>query len=185
MNFSKHCDLCENEITNLEKGLTCKLTKKRPEFKNTCPEIKLNEKFQAKIEITNLELEIISKTKGSVHTTFYILIIIGFILIMGGYYFFKEKTESVYVMQIAFGIISVGVTFLGVAYNKLNEFRRKNSNAEFDKYELDEFLQKYGIEYKTDISFKEKIHGIQEIMVRVEYKNWKKKRTTTPYKLNC
>ena len=185
MNFSKHCDLCENEITNLEKGLTCKLTNKKPEFKNTCPKIKLKEKFQAKIEITNLELEIISKTKSSVHSTFYLLIIIGFILIIGGYYFFKGNVQSVYAMQIAFGIISVGITFWGVAYNKLNEFRRKNNNAEFDKYELDEFLEKYGIEYETEISFKEKIHGIQEIIIQVEYKNWNKKRTTTTYKLNC
>ncbi len=51
MNFSKHCDLCENEMTSFEKGLTCKLTKKKPEFENTCSEIKLDEKFLEKLEI--------------------------------------------------------------------------------------------------------------------------------------
>tara|TARA_B100000809_G_C14892050_1_gene443025 strand:+ start:98 stop:652 length:555 start_codon:yes stop_codon:yes gene_type:complete len=184
MNFSKHCDLCENEITNLEKGLTCKLTNKKPEFKNTCSKINLNEKFQAKIEIINLELEIISRNKRSTHQTFYFLLFIGFILIIGGYYFFKGNTKSVYAMEIAFGIISIGITFWGVASNKLTEFRRKFNNAEFDKFDLDEFLEKYGIEYKSDFSFKEKIHGIQEVIVKMNFKNWKKKRTETTYKIN-
>ena len=185
MNYSKHCDLCENEQTSLKNGLTCSLTSKKPNFKKTCTKINLNEKFQERIEYINLELENRKKEKISVLSSFCFIIFIGFILIIGGFYFFKSNTKSVYAMQIAFGFISVGITFLTIAYNKLNKFRRKIYNAEFDKYELDEFLEKYGIEYKTEISFKEKIHGIQEVIVKVEYKNWKRKRTTTPYKINC
>jgi hypothetical protein len=179
MNFSKHCDLCENEIANLEKGLTCKLTYKKPEFKNICSKIKLNDKFKKKVEITNLKLERIRRKKNSVHTTFYILIFIGFTLIIGGNYFVKKSIESVYAMQITFGIISTGITFLGMAYNKLNEFRKKINSAEFDKFDLDKILKKYEIQYKTTFNFKEKIEGTQEIIVEIEYKNWKNKRTTT------
>ena len=185
MNYSKHCDLCKNEQTNLKNGLTCSLTNRKPNFKDTCSKINLNEKFQKKIENINLELENRRKEKSSVLSNFYFLIVIGFTLIIGGFYFFKSNTKSVYAMQFSFGFISVGITFLTIAYNKLNKFRREIYNAEFDKYELDDFLEKYGIEYKTEINFKEKIHGTQEVIVKVEYKNWKQKRTTTPYKINC
>ena len=184
MNFSKHCDLCENEITSLEKGLTCKLTNKKPNFENTCPKIKLNKKFQEKLEIINLEFERIKRNKNSVHLNFYFLITIGFVLIIGGNSFVKLTIESVYTLEISYGIISVGITFLGIAYNKLNEFRRKFKNAEFDKNEIDDFFKKYGIEYKTSFRFKEKIHGTQEVVVKLEYKNWRRKQTTKTYQIN-
>ena len=185
MNFSKHCGLCENEMTSLEKGLTCKLTNRKPEFRNTCSDIKLNKKFQEKLEITNLELEKIRRDKKSIHRTFYFLITIGFLLIIGGDSLAKWTIYSVYVWKVKIGIIAIGITFLGIAYKKLNGFRKKIKNAEFEKNEIDELLKKYGIEYKTDFSFKEKIHGIQEVIVELEFKNWTKKRTTTPYKNNA
>jgi hypothetical protein len=185
MNFSKHCDLCENEITDLEKGLTCKLTHKKPAFKNTCSKINLNEKFQKKVEIIHIELEIINRNKSSVHTKFYLFIIIGFLLITGGIYLFKFNKLGVYVLQVTYMIFGGGISILGIAYSILNKHRRKLYNAEYDKYEIDEFLKLYGIESNTNIDFKEKIHGIQEVNVEIEFKNWTKKRTKTPYKINC
>lgn len=184
MNFSKHCDLCENKLVSLEKGLTCKLTNKKPEFKNICPQINLNTKFQEKLEITNLELDRIKKRKKNIHLSFYLFIVIGFILIIGANYFLKRTFQSVYTLYYTFGIISVGITFLALGYNKLNEFRRKLYNAEFDKNEIDEFFEKYGIEYKTEFNYKENVHGIQEVIVKMEFENWRKKRTETTYKIN-
>ena len=78
-----------------------------------------------------------------------------------------------------------GISILGIAYNILNKHRRKLYNAGYDKHDIDEFLKLYGIEYNTNIDYKEKIHGTQEVNVELEYENWKKKRTTTPYKINC
>ncbi|QXP59011.1 hypothetical protein [Olleya sp. HaHaR_3_96] len=185
MNFSKHCNLCENEITSFEIGLTCKLTQKKPEFKNTCSKIKLDKKFQKKLELANLELEIIRKNKKSIHWTFYFLITIGFLLIIGGDSLAEWTINSVYVWKIKIGIIAIGITFLVIAYEKLNGFRKKIKNVQFGKHEIDELLKKYGIEYKTSFCFKEKIHGIQEIIIETEFKNWIKKRTTTQYKNNA
>ena len=67
MSFSKHCNLCEYERTSLEKGLICKLTNRNPDFKNTCPSIKLDKLFQEKLEMSNLELELLRKTRKSTH----------------------------------------------------------------------------------------------------------------------
>ena len=183
MTYSKHCDLCENKKTSLKNGLTCGLTNRKPEFEKTCPKIKLREKFQEKLEIINIELKNINKDKNSIHINFYFFITIGFLLIIGGVYLIKSTQESIYSLKITFLIIGGGITFLGIAYNKLNKYRKRLRNAEYDKYEIDELLKQYGIEYKTNFDFKENIHGIQEIIIELEFINWIKKRTTTPYKI--
>ena len=64
MIFSRHCTLCENEIKSLEKGVTCALTQKKPQFEKKCPDILLNLKFQEKLEIAQLKLERIRRTKN-------------------------------------------------------------------------------------------------------------------------
>jgi acyl-CoA thioesterase FadM len=107
------------------------------------------------------------------------------LLIIGGNLFVRENFLSVYILYYSYGIISTGVTFLAVGYNKLNKFRTELYNSEYEKNEIDEFYEKYGIVYKTEFNFKEKIHGIQKVVVKMEFKNWRRKRTTTTYKINC
>jgi hypothetical protein len=184
MNFSQHCDLCENRITSLAKGLTCKLTNKKPDFNQTCSKITLDKKFQDKLEIANLELEIIRKNKKSTHLTFYSTIIIGFLLILGGYFFSDWNIQSLFLWYVKIGIIVAGFTFLGTAYSKLNKYRREDKKAELEKIKIDEVLKKYGISYRHSFDFKEKIHGTQEVIVKVEFKNWTKGQTTNSYQFD-
>ncbi|WP_417859525.1 hypothetical protein [Xanthomarina gelatinilytica] len=184
MNFSRHCDLCENQITSLENGLTCNLTNKKPDFDNTCSKITLDKRFQEKLEIANLELEIKRRNKKSTHLTFYSNIIIGFSLIIGGYLFSSWTIYSLFLWTVKIGIIASGFTFLGVAYSKLKRFRKKYKKAEWEKSKIDEVLKKYGIEYFTIFDFKEKIHGTQEVIVNLEFKNWTIKQTTNTYKFD-
>ena len=184
MNFSRHCDLCENQMTSLEKGLTCNLTNKKPDFNNTCSKITLDKKFQEKLEIANLELEILRRNQKSTHQTFYGTIIIGFLLIIGGYFFSSWNIYSLFLWTVKIGIIASGFTFLGVAYSKLNRFRKKDKKAQLEKRKIDEVLKKYGIEYSTIFDFKEKIHGTQEVIVNLEFKNWTKRQTTNTYKFD-
>ena len=184
MNFSQHCDLCENRIASLAKGLTCKLTNKKPDFNKTCSKITLDKKFQEKLEIANLELEIIHRNKKSTHLTFYFTIIIGFLLILGGYFFSDWNIQSLFLWYVKIGIIVAGFTFLATAYSKLNKYRREDKKAELEKIKIDEVLKKYGISYSHRFDFKEKIHGTQEVIVKVEFKNWTKGQTTNSYKFD-
>jgi hypothetical protein len=184
MNLARYCNLCENEMTSLEKGLTCKLTNKNPDFNNTCSKINLDKKLKEKLEIANLELEIIRRNKKSTHLTFYSTIIIGFSLIIGGYLFSSWTIYSLFLWTVKIGIIAGGFTFLGVAYSKLNRFRKKNKKAQLEKRKIDEVLEKYGIEYSTIFDFKEKIHGTQEVTVNLEFKNWTKRQATNTYKFD-
>ncbi len=82
MNPSRHCSLCENRITSFEKEMTCKLTKRKPEFIHTCPDIQLGKKFQEKLERAILELENIRIYKRSTYLSFFFLIIIGLFAII-------------------------------------------------------------------------------------------------------
>ncbi len=171
-------------MTSLEKGLTCKLTNKNPDFNNTCSKITLDEKFKEKLEIANLELEIIRRNKKSTHLTFYSTIIGGFLLILGGYFFSDWNIHSIFLWYVKIGIIGAGFTFLGIAYSKLNKYRREDKKAQLEKTKIDEVLKKYGISYCQSFDFKEKIHGTQEVIVKVEFKNWTKRQTINTYKFD-
>ena len=184
MILTRHCDLCENKMTSLERGITCKLTDKKPDFNNTCSKIDLDKKFLEKLEIANLELEIIRRNQRSTHLTFYGLIIIGFLLILLGYFLSDWNIFSLYLWYVKIGIIGAGFSFLGTAYSKLNKYRREKKKAELEKYKIDEVLNKYGISYNVDLDFKEKIHGTQEVIVNVKLKNWRKGKTTNTYKFD-
>lgn len=184
MKFWQHCNLCENRITSLKKGLTCKLTDRKPNFNKTCSKITLDKKFQEKLEIANLELEIIRRNKKSTHSTFYTTIIIGFLLILYGYFFSDWNIHSLFLWYVKIGIIGAGFIFLGTAYSKLNKYRSENKKAELEKFKIDEVLKEYGISYCQNFDFKEKIHGTQEVIVKVEFKNWTKSQTTNTYKFD-
>ena len=185
MELSRHCALCENEITSLKKGVTCRLTGEKPDFIEKCPDIVLDEKFQEKLGNTNLELERTRKVKNNVYLTFYILIIIGFLLIIGNKMYAELTYSTTYYWLFRVSAIAAGITVLMGAYNKLNRFRNKLKIAEFEKNKIDSVLKEYGISYKTNFDFKEKIHGNQNIEITIEYKNWTKKRTTTTWVINC
>ena len=81
-------------------------------------------------------------------------------------------------------MIAAGFSFLAAAYSKLNKYRREYKKAELEKNKIDEVLNKYGISYQENFDFKEKIHGTQEVIVNVEFKNWKKGHTTNSYKFD-
>ena len=77
MELTKHCVLCENEMASLKNGVTCKLTKKKPDFIESCRDIHLNEKFEKQLVTILLEVERINKTRQKEYITFCFLLIIG------------------------------------------------------------------------------------------------------------
>ncbi len=182
MNFREHCDLCDNLKISLKDGIVCGLTSLKPKFNKTCSKIELNDKFEKKLGLINIEVERIKQEKNSTHLTFYTFIIIGFILIIGGSLLVKFALTSIYTFQITSIIIGAGLTFLGIAYKKLNKYRRKAKIAKAKKSKIDKILNQYQIKYNTDIKFGKKYHGIQEAVVELKIENGK--HSTTTYKIN-
>ncbi|WP_289064421.1 hypothetical protein [uncultured Zobellia sp.] len=179
MILTRHCDLCDNQKTSLKIGTTCGLNDRRPEFNKTCSKIALNDKFLNKLEDANLELNAISKIRNKVHITFYLLIIVGILLIIGSSALAEWTHNRTYFWYYKISTIGLGISiFIGAFYN-LNEFRRKFKNAEHKKNSIDEVLDEYGISYESNIVYKEKVHESQEIEVLTEFKNWKKTHHNT------
>ena len=176
---AKHCDLCEYPKRDLKSGLVCGLTDKKPNFKGTCPDILLDEKFQSKVENTNLELHNFHKAKTRVHVTFYVLIVIGFLVIMGNKMYADLTHSSTYSLYYRMSAIAFGIVILMNAYHKLNRYRKKLETAAYEKNKIDSVLKEYGISYEIDFEYKEKVHGNQDIEIITEYENWTKKQTTT------
>lgn len=59
--YSGHCNLCDNKTTSFEKGFICNVTNNKPNFNETCPDIKFENNFLERIESINLDGEIIRK----------------------------------------------------------------------------------------------------------------------------
>ncbi|WP_417801122.1 hypothetical protein [Tenacibaculum sp.] len=184
MNFGKHCDLCENQKTNFYNGITCSLTGLKESFNIVCPDIKLEEKLEKKLDIVNINVEINRQKKSSVYFFFYVSIIIGFFLIIGGVLISKSTVVSVYATYITFGVISLGVSFLGIGYEKLNRFRDKEKKDNIEKNKIDKLLSLYKINYEPIITFGEKRHGVQEITINIQVKNGDIKSYVNIYKKN-
>ncbi|WP_411768112.1 hypothetical protein [Winogradskyella sp. A3E31] len=176
---SRHCDLCEHPKRDLKNGLTCGLTNKKPDFKNTCPDILLDKIFQEKLEDVNLELKRTNELKSKKYGAFYLLITIGFLFIIGNKFYADITLTETFNWKFRASAIGAGITILIYAYFNFNRFRGKLNALESEKSKIDSVLEKYGIEYEMNIEYKEKVHGNQNIEITTEYKNWTKKRTTT------
>lgn len=110
---------------------------------------------------------------------FSIILIVGFLVIMGNKMYADLTPDSVYHLYDRIGIIAIGIAILTGAYYRLNSYRKKLETAAYEKNKIDASLKEYGISYTTHFEYKEKIHGNQDIEIITEYENWTKKRTTT------
>ncbi|WP_299683515.1 hypothetical protein [uncultured Dokdonia sp.] len=184
MNFYTHCDLCEHEKTSLKIGVTCTLTKRKPDFKNTCTTIKLDQKFQEKLEIAYLELEEIRSHKKSAYLFFCLLMIIGVTILIKSDYLAGPIYDDTYFWVHKTGIIALGISILTGTNFQLYRFRKKLKDAQQKKDKIDVVIEKYGISYKPELDFKEKVHGTQQVDVKLEFKNWTRKNTITTYEID-
>lgn len=174
MIHSRHCTLCENEVKSLEHGVICNLTGNKPNFQDICPDIKLENRFKAKLEDANLELEKLNRDKKRVYLRFFALSVIGFIFIVGNKLFAELMFNEIYYWVHRVGAVALGITVLMIAYQGLNKFRSKLKTAEFNKVKIDTVVSKYGISYRSNFEYSEKTHGIQHLMVTIEFEGWTK-----------
>lgn len=169
MNLYKHCNLCDNLKTNLQYGIMCGLTDKKPEFNNTCSKIKLDEKIKEKIGLIHIEIESLKKDKISVYLYSFIYMSIGSIIILSQRNLFFEfnLTYSSYVtVSKSILLIIIGFGLLGTAYSKLKLYVLKTKNIKKEKNQIDTILNKYQIKYNCYVVFGEKYHGNQDVQVK-------------------
>ena len=151
MNYSKHCNLCDNEIASFEKGIICGITKKKPDFDKSCSNIELNEKFKEKIESADLKYIELRKRKKSNYLTFFLLICFGFLLITKSGTIAEWNKNETYFLVHKVGVIAIGITILISVIRKLSVYREKLKNAELEKEKIDLISKIYGINKKRNI----------------------------------
>ncbi|MFP4844929.1 hypothetical protein [Winogradskyella sp. PE311] len=184
MNLTRHCVLCENQITSLSIGSTCKLTNKAPDFYKKCVSLNLGDKFTNEIHKSNLELHLILKKKNTSYLKVLIIAIIGIFFIVGNGFLTDGFRPLRYYSVYRTSVIGVGVLVLINANFSLQNFLNELKSAKSKKRRIDEVLDTYGIRYKSIYNYKDEIHGNKEIEIIIEYKNWKKKRTTSTFVIN-
>lgn len=186
MNFKDHCNLCDNLKVNLQDGITCGLTNQKPTFNNTCPKIVLSDKFKKELGLIHIKIERLKSKKRLTYTYFYLYMIIGCILILGGSAFMKFTfvTTSLYISRVRLTLIIVGFGLCGFGYSKLNEYRNKIRVAKAEKSRIDGILNKYQIKYTCNVEFGEKYHGNEEVIVELKSKNHLLKNSKSLIKFN-
>ncbi|PKG50963.1 hypothetical protein [Olleya sp. 1-3] len=179
MDITRHCILCENQVKDLDTGLTCKLTKKAPDFYKKCPNIKLDKMFEYELHQANLNLHLILKKKNINYTKIIILAIFGIIIILGNEQITNTLRPLNYYWVYRVSLIGIGILIIINANFKMQSLLSQLKSVRFKKSKIDNVLDKYRIIYYTTFDYKKKIHGYQEIELTIKYKNWKKNNTTS------
>lgn len=170
MDLSRHCDLCDNQITSLKEGTTCNLTNRKPEFIRICSKIELNDKFENKLKNINIKYQKLNKAKPIIYTYFMVFLIIGLIVIIGGYLLGKYALDSGVISSVPIIIMAVGLGPVGMAFGVLNNHRQGLEIAKNQKTKIDEVLKLYRIEYDISIKFGKEYHGTQEVFTDLKTK---------------
>ena len=145
MKHSKHCNLCDNEIATFEKGIICGISKKKPEFEKYCSDIKLNEKFNERMENINFRLLELNRRKKWNYLSFFLLIGFGFLLIIKSGTIAEWNKNETYFLVHKVGIIAVGITILMNTIRNLTKYKGKLKSVKIEKKEINSISKIYGI----------------------------------------
>lgn len=139
----QHCNLCEHIDARLSEGIFCSLNGKRPSFKTSCPTFKLNENTQHKLMELKGELNRIEIRIKKFKTNFFLLILIGAMNTLYGYYFFENNHKSIYYTKYALGFCAFGLLLWSTALQKRTQLLRKRNRIENRIEEFEQVLSRY------------------------------------------
>lgn len=77
----------------------------------------------------------------------------------------------------------MGISFIGTAFYNLKVFKQREKQNITKKRKIDELLKTYGITYVPSFEFENKVHGMQEVKVKLEFENWSSKNTSANYSI--
>lgn len=171
MSFKEHCDLCDNLKKSLKEGHICSLTKKRPDFNNTCLKINLGDKFERRIGLINVEIASLVKKKTSMYVYFFASIVIGTPLVISQKNFlvnFDFSYASFNKLAGSILVISLGLGLNSIAFNKLNKYLKKIKTVKQKKSKVDAILGAYSVRYSCNVKFGKKYHDYQDVIVKLK-----------------
>ncbi len=169
INLSKHCQLCENKLFDIETGTTCGLNNRKPNFNGICHKIKFGENLKQVTKKINLEYELIKNTKNMSYYNliFYLSISIGTMFL--AYFIGKFGLESGVISTVPLIIFGIALSVLPFAFGPINKYNQGIKIAKKRKEALDILIKKYHLEYTIDFDIKN-VHGINEVKSDLKFK---------------
>ena len=153
MHFSEHCKLCKHEKADLNKGILCGLTNKKPSFYKTCTSLIFDQKLVQKLFEVTEELQNLKEKKLNIYGNFVFYNCIGILLITSGIIFRQYLIQMEYnwtdeYYYFPFIPISFGCSSIGLGLTKLINYYKNLKYLKEHKQYLDKFLRLYN---KTNI----------------------------------
>ena len=154
-----HCQFCSLKKYDFKTGTTCGLTKKVPDFNDSCPKIRFfDQALESQIIRINADFEHNKKSKFWVLLNLIFFSLISILLISFGFNI-TDYLNSIDLVtsEVRFYVIPgvfFGISFLvlKIAVGPFNTYRSDAKIYGFEKKRIDSFLSKYGISYS--INFK-------------------------------
>ena len=109
-----HCQFCDHQKKDLQKGTYCGLTNEKPVFIKICNEISLNELLLKEIETINSKHYTILNRKAEVIARLLFFPLIGVIILYGDYWSFKNYYYPNFLENLDYGSKAIAGGF-GVA----------------------------------------------------------------------
>jgi len=161
---SAHCMMCEHYSKDVNIGVQCQLTGKRPQFGNKCDHFRVYpNRFFERIEDINIQYQKVvrSKTLMISNVIFYTIVMLAFVIsgYLLGLFYFDNGVISVGPLAI----MAVGLFVLPLAIGPWNKYRSDLNVVTSRKNELDATLQLYGFEYDIKQIFKKGNHDFFEV----------------------
>lgn len=172
MHKAEHCRLCDHQQINLKNGTTCGLTRRKPEFSNSCPDIDFSQKLEPAIKEVNAHYENIKRKALLTYIHSFIFLFISISVFYGGWYLGKYVLETGALSAIPMIIFGIGFMVLPLAFGPLNYHRRDLKLALKKKQKLDGILAAYQVDYTIDIHFGKERHGSQEVFTDLEIQRY-------------
>lgn len=134
----QHCNLCKHVDARLSDGIYCDLTGKRPSFHGTCTTFILSTFSKHVLKELKDDLSEVEERRERFKNTFYLLFILGTLIVLFGYFLFKLKHQSMYATYHALGFCAGGLTLWAVAIKHRAELIRKKNQIEnrIDDFEI-------------------------------------------------
>lgn len=178
MKTKRHCDLCDNQILDINIGLICNVTKTKPSFINLCTKIKLNNILKNKLEDVLIEYEYLKQHKKKLFVNSYVKLILGFFIFCCGclslkFLFGDEINDPFlaikYIILVPAIILTTGFYYIKIALTKLFIFKKELLNATESKEKIDKVLNLYVKKYSYTVNFDKEVHGIQNVKINMKF----------------
>ncbi|HQV37103.1 MAG TPA: hypothetical protein PLC36_12385 [Flavobacterium sp.] len=159
-----HCQFCIHKKFDFITGTTCGLTKKAPDFNDSCPKIKfIDQALESQIIRTNSDFEHNKDSKFWVILNLIFFSIVCVLLIFSGFYIADYlNSMDLVTSEVRFYVIPLvlfGISFLvlKIAIGPFNSYRRDAKIYGFEKKRIDSFLSLYGISYALNFKRNKRI----------------------------